>query len=82
MGEYLNRGILLHDSYFVYLGGGQYLERAEDGMLIIILTPGPGWSASVSVTLVEFINFHFSFSESHYYIFPVDYNTIYNTVIM
>ena len=57
MGEYFNRGILLHDSYFVYLGGGHYLERAEDGMLIIILTPGPGWSASVSVTLVEFIIF-------------------------
>ena len=62
MGEYLNRGILLHDSYFVYLGGGQYLERAEDGMLII-LTPGPGWSASVSVTLVEFINFKVIFGK-------------------
>ena len=62
MGEYFNRGILLHDSYFVYLGGGQYLERAEDGMLII-LTPGPGWSTSVSVTLLEFINFKVIFGK-------------------
>ena len=50
-------------------------------MLIIILTPGPGWSASVSVTLFEFINFEVILGKPYYYIFPVEYNTI-NTVIM
>ena len=41
-------------------------EGAEDGMLIIILTPGPGWSASVSVTLFEFINFEVILGKPHY----------------
>ena len=63
MGEYFNSGILLHDSYFVYLGGWTLFRRAEDGMLIIILTPDPDWSASVSVTLVEFINFKVIFGK-------------------